>query len=92
MKTFLNKREWLNPIDSEDTGAISYCIKAASWQVESSFQIRDCGKQITLDFSCSSPKEFKRRQKKIKLLIASLQDIESSLPEAYEYYKANKED
>ncbi len=56
MKKKVNKRQWLNPIGSDDTGALSVAIEYDTKDRVQPFfyaglQVRDCGRQIGLSFN-----------------------------------------
>lgn len=79
-----DKRDWLNPSSSEDTGTIS-----ASWNIENygsgtpwldaSLTIRDCSRQITLSFYANSSKGIKKRREKLDTIRKHLDYMEQGL-------------
>ena len=85
-KTFTNKRSWLNPISSDDTGAMWYSVEADAFSVDAKLVIRDCSRQIELDFDVYSKASLKERVAKLDKMIAALTEIKDSLPVAYDYH------
>ena len=86
-KTYINKREWLNPKDVYNSGAISYAVTSYIGgdddSVDGELTIWDCSRKVTLDFSFYTLKGSKVVSKKIDKLINSLQDIKEALGDAY---------
>lgn len=52
-----------------------------------SLKIADCHEDVTLDFSYKKPKQFKKRLKKIDLLIQELQNFKEEMIKQSEYYE-----
>jgi len=91
-KRILNTRQWLNPKSSSDTGAISVTATAEAYGVEAEVVIRDCARQITLDFSFCGKTELKQRTVKLNKIITDITRLRDSLPEAFEAYREMKDD
>lgn len=77
-----NGRKWLNPVSSNDTGAISWEVEESSWGAGALLNIRDCSRQICLDFGFVSEAGRKRRLKKLRLIQTILSDMEDAMLEA----------
>lgn len=86
----INKRAWLNPLGDDDTGSIALSIERDSTHYfhEAILTIRDCGKQIQLDFSlhnlkrADTQKKLKQRIKKVQLIKSYLQTLEDDLKQS----------
>ena len=54
----LNRRKWLNSINSNHTGSISYSVETNISEhdtgIDTTFIIRDCSRSISLDFGVYS--------------------------------------
>ena len=82
-KLLLNKREWLNPIGHEDTGAVSSRVEFHRNGIAADVSIWDCSKKISLSFCFFGERQAKQRLKKIDTLIKHLQDVKAALGEGY---------
>lgn len=80
---FLNKKQGRAIFEAE--------MEADSYSVCASFSISDCNRQITLDFSFYSDKEFKNKMEKIQLLQRELYIMEQEMQKGYDHYKALKD-
>jgi hypothetical protein len=76
----LYKREWLN----EDEGSAYFIIEAGvdehwKWEdavtLDASLQIKDCNRQIELEFYAGDEEEYRKRINKINLLIGALEEL-----------------
>ncbi len=94
-KKFIQKRAWLNPLSSNDTGAISTDLFANSYSVSCNVQIRDCSRQIDLNFDVYSGVNegtITQRKKKLKLMIDMLQELYDNLDDAYDLHLKLKQE
>jgi len=94
-KKFIQKRAWLNPPSSCDTGAISTDLFANSYSVSCGVQIRDCSRQIDLNFdvySGGSESTITQRKKKLKLIIDMLQELYDNYDDAYDHHLKLKQE
>jgi len=89
-KTFTRNRQWLNPVEHEDTGAISWHVEGGVYEAEAEITIRDCDRQIKLDFGARDKKELNQRIKKLNMLIDALEDVKQNLGEAFKHYQSIK--
>jgi len=84
-KKILNKRKWLNPLSSCDSGAVEYYVEVCDYgYVEAGITVWDCSRKTTLDFGFGSEKYAKQRAQKIQILIDSLEEMKRGLAKAYE--------
>lgn len=74
----VNERQWLNPRDHVDTGALSWYAKKDSDGIDMELCIRDCSRQITLDLSAYSKKNVKQRLKKLALIKRAVTELEEA--------------
>lgn len=81
MKPF-KKRQWLNPVSSEDTGFIIWGKEEDVGEYY--LRIGDCHRVITLDISASlfaskaeKKKQMKQRIKKVQILLTALTELEA---------------
>jgi len=83
-KIIASGRRWLNPPRHRDTGAISWAVMATSYgDVESYITIRDCSRQIELDYCFEAGSKSKQqRLKKLNYMIEAFTAIRDSLDEA----------
>lgn len=92
MKTLFSKygREWLNPLDSSDTGNIMYTVSCNAYRQEAlltsecdaDFSFSDCTRKITLDFSYYSHESYVERLRKVDSIINHLYDFRDGLVQA----------
>jgi len=84
-KIHVNKREWLNPINISNSGAISYAV--SSWSddqyIDGEMSIWDCNRKVNLDFSFGTKQGAKNVASKINKMIDALEEIKAALGEAY---------
>ena len=79
------KRDWLNPKSHADTGAVSTSVEIEKMHdgkqdLDCYLQIRDCGRQIELDFCCrESIRQINQRRKKLEILRSHLDFVSSAL-------------
>ncbi len=81
-------RKWLNPRNSDDTGAMSWSVEGDSYNVNANLTIRDCSRQVSLDLSCSSKTSkwdtsYAERADKLELMIAELTKFKYALHSEY---------
>lgn len=97
-KTYTSKRQWLNPIDSCNSGAIQYKVTSYTpcekedFVICATLSIWDCSKKITLDFGIWEEKDAKKVAKKIEMLQDALQDMRESIGKAYQDSVENRVD
>ena len=73
-------REWLNPIHSDDTGAISWHVTATGYGIDAELIMRDCSRQIALDFQFTPGKTREEEVfEKVDILLEQLQEFKSNL-------------
>lgn len=87
-----SKRLWLNPKNSEDTGAVHWNVCADSYYLSGDFSIWDCSRKITLNFGIYNEKDAIDRAKKINMLIESLEAFRDALGKAYENFQEYKQE
>lgn len=80
----INFRDWLNPIESEDTGAIfakGRFIKRGedSFSVYLDLEVRDCNRSANIDLSAWDREELKERLEKIQLIKKRVTETEKFL-------------
>ncbi len=85
----INIRDWLNPVDSYDTGSYKVTVSARrrigetkklSWDdIDIDFIIADCNRQVSLSFSCSTKKAARERLQKVAKLERALSTIRGVL-------------
>lgn len=106
-KIFAEGREWLNPLGHDDTGAIAWVVEAVKYNVDSvdyvdgkprpghvtsSVTIRDCARQIELDFGVGYPEEpFEQRIEKLDELIRVFTEVRAGLVDAWEFVNSAPE-
>lgn len=82
----LYKRLWLN----EDTGSAYAIISATSeehWKTKDGrslyvdLELKDCSRQICLEFSASTDEEYKAKLRKIDTLVAALHEMKAFMLE-----------
>lgn len=84
-----NGRDWLNEIDSPDTGSVQWSVEAMKYSprippdICASISIRDCSRKVELDFSCHNEKSFKEKMNKLNLLISHLEEMKESMEKSY---------
>lgn len=87
-----NKRDWLNPKSSCDTGAVfsSVCVHKDS--IDADLCVRDCSRSINLDLSVydKNYKSFAARLRKVDVLIAHLEGLREGLVEGWDVMKEAK--
>lgn len=94
-KKFRSRRNWLNPIDHDDTGAISCSVSKEGKYVSAYMSIRDCSRQIELNFDISYyarldsgitsvTKEYNNRMKKLQIIEDAVKGIKEDLTTSYE--------
>lgn len=95
----VNKRKWLNPSDSADTGAVHLWgnYDEDGYGMEIDLALWDCSRKINLCFSVWTPKDYKTRMRKIAVMREALDDMESFINENYsefekQYRERKKED
>jgi hypothetical protein len=86
------KRVWLNPLSSDDTGAIQAKGKYDEYWIDLSVDVWDCSRKITLDFSVLGPKSYKERIKKLDNLITLLEECKNFIEEVYPDYEKEKKE
>lgn len=97
-KTYTSKRQWLNPIDSCNSGAIQYKVTSytpcedVTFDICSTLSIWDCSRKITLDFGIWEEKDAKKVAQKIQILQDALQDMKESIGKAYQDSVENRDD
>lgn len=97
-KTFTRGREWLNPLGHDDTGAISWEVTAQLDEVLATVQVRDCSKQIELNFGVFDygfsrkpvVKQLEQRKKKLQKIIRAFELVLENLDDAYEFHVEEK--
>jgi len=82
-KLLLNKRQWLNPVGHNDSGAISSKVEFHQNGVSADVSIWDCSRKITLSFCYYGEVQARQRVKKIDALIQHLQLTKGALAEGY---------
>lgn len=88
-KKYVNKRLWLNPISSSNSGAVTYSVSAdlgdETWQgIDAEFVIWDCYRKVGLDFSMYDAKTATEVATKINALIVALEEFKVHLGKAWE--------
>ena len=78
-KKYLNKRDWLNPPDHWDTGAIQFNVTFDLGYVDVNLSIWDCSRKATLGLGFGNEKEAKQRADKIDKLINHLEEIKVAM-------------
>jgi len=79
------RRDWLNPLRHEDTGAIAHYLRVLPGDDDSrpslqgSLTLRDCSRQVELDFHCYTAKACRERLRKLDLIRAHLDTIEQEV-------------
>ena len=86
------RREWLNPVKSEDTGAVSARVKIDINSIDGSIQLRDCGRQVDLNFGSFTPRVAKEKLKKAYKLKAVIDEFVLKLEEATKSMKYPRKD
>lgn len=82
-------RDWLNEIDSPDTGSVQWSVETVKYDsgirpdISAYISIRDCSRKVELDFSCRSEKSFKEKMNKLNLLLSHLEEMKESLEKSY---------
>lgn len=82
-------RDWLNEIDSPDTGSVQWSVEAVRYNSDirpdicASISIRDCSRKVELDFSCHNEKSFKDKMNKLNILISHLEEMKESMEKSY---------
>lgn len=82
-----NGRDWLNPVDSYHTGLIQHSVESSVYKddellancVDANFDIWDCSRKVSLDFSYSSNESYQQSLDKVNLLINHLREFKDSL-------------
>ncbi len=72
-------RKWLNPLDSDDTGHVSYHIEIYDDEdsyIDAEFCISDCDRKSRLNFDCMTQKDVTTRVKKLRILHQQLEAFE----------------
>ena len=92
------KRAWLNPLDHWDSGSILLEMSSGTQDgdhnrgqpyLNGELQIRDCYRQINLNFNCSSNKDCRARLYKVRLMREYLDALEAEVlktQEAFTHY------
>lgn len=80
-------RDFLNPVTSWDSGSIKTDVFSGSdtdnrMTADIDMQIRDCSRQVNLNFSGNSKREIKQRLKKVALMKKHLDLVEECLNDA----------
>jgi len=81
---------WLNPLSSNDTGAVQASGSYDEYWIDLSVDIWDCSRKISLDFSILGPKSYKERLKKLDNLIQILEECKVYIEEIYPDYEKEK--
>lgn len=89
-KEVFKSRNWLNELRSEDTGAVSVRVEADMYGVDAYITLRDCRRQIELDFCFDGEKQLKDRIRKANLLIDSIDQMKDALDEALKVHKKER--
>lgn len=83
----MNKRIWLNPKTSYDTGALHVYVTrhSDSSYIDAELSLWDCSRKIHLSFGCNgyTLKETQERANKIDLIINALQEMKVAMGKAY---------
>lgn len=77
-----HSREWLNPIESYDTGSLQTSVTVDaedSAYVDADFSLRDCSRSVSITFTFWDEKSFEERVAKIETIIDSLQEMKESM-------------
>ena len=82
-KLLLNKREWLNPIGHNDSGAVASKVDFHENGISADVSIWDCSKKIVLSFCFYGERQAKQRIKKLDTLIKHLQLVKEALGKGY---------
>lgn len=77
---------------NQDKGMASYeaNVEANSYGVDASLLLSDCYRQITLDFSYYSDKQYSERLEKVDLLLQKIREMKDEMIESYDLYKAEE--
>lgn len=84
-----NGRDWLNEIDSPDTGSVQWSVEVVRYNSDirpdicAHISIRDCSRKVELDFSCHNEKSFKEKMNKLNLLVSHLEEMKESMEKSY---------
>lgn len=94
MKELINvsKRDWLNPEDSSDTGAIHHRCGVEEYDepcsyIDAALQVRDCSRSVDLEFSCYDEKSYNERLIKIDKIIEHCKGLRSALVKSKKFCK-----
>ena len=82
-KIFSRGRKWLNPVTHVDTGAVTWKteVSGEKWaDAQGWIQIRDCDRQIVLEFDVCDQADVVDRTRKLNILIKALTEIREDLP------------
>lgn len=79
-RTNKSGRVWFNPRNLDDTGALSWNVQSSrvEW-ANAHLTLRDCSRQIILDFSFGDSVEKKARLKKLDLIMDQLTKMRETL-------------
>ena len=76
----MGNRIWLNPKSSCDTGALSWHVSVEDDFGNAGLSIRDCSRQVALDFTWGPfGATLKQRLKKLRTIINELEKMYSAL-------------
>lgn len=90
------KRNWLNPLGHDDTGAVSSYVATHEYGIDAGIQLRDCNRQLDLNFGIwdednKGVKELEQRLKKLDIIIEHCTKLKEKLLKAYEVYLDKRE-